>query len=541
MEISPLISILIPVYNGKEFLEKTISSIQEQSFRHYEVICIDDNSNDGSYEYLISISKNDNRFKIVKRKDKGGNAAKGISYGLPFCNGKYFFYMSQDDFISNDCLEKCFCRIEETGADICIPDTVLFTGNAFSDQIMRAPNNNYDQVISGKEAFYLSVIYKISGFALRRLDLVKKIGQDDHYYDSCDKSMAFQYFFANKVSFCDTKFFYRQNNQNAITKLFSVQYMHHLDTCNEVLEFSIKHNVKYSYIKEFVSVFITRRKTFLKKILSLKEKDLITGINILNKSLHNMRILLLRKGYFFLYLETISLYYLKNKTRIFLYLFLKKNKLTKNFLFRNISNTLEKKGFLKSITEENKYKKNLYDVTVKKARSLPCKIGKCTYCGENIFVGSSETTIGSFCSLASNIIIGPGEHPINYLSTSPFLYMNNLGYTESQGNEIFLKSCKIGNDVWIGDNVFIKGGVNIGDGAIIGAGAIVTKDVPAYAIVGGVPAKLIRYRFDDEIICKLLKIKWWDFPDKIIRKIPFRNIDEAIAFLENYQSKSINR
>lgn len=156
----------------------------------------------------------------------------------------------------------------------------------------------------------------------------------------------------------------------------------------------------------------------------------------------------------------------------------------------------------------------------------------------NIFIVSPEITIGSFCSLASNIIIGPGDHPINYLSTSPFLYMDNLGYSDSQGNEIFLKPCKIGNDVWIGDNVFIKGGVFVWDGAIIGAGAVVTKDVPPYAIVEGVPAKLILYRFDNDTISKLLKLRWWDLPDEIIRQIPFRDINKAIVFLDGYLLKN---
>lgn len=537
METSPLISILIPVYNGEKFLEKTISSIQEQTFKNYEVICIDDNSKDNSYEYLLSFSKKDNRVKVIKRKDKGGNAAKGISYGLPFCKGKYFFYMSQDDFISKDCLEKCIKRIEETEADICIPDTVLFTG--CDDPIMRAPENNYEQLISGEEAFFQSIIYKISGFALRRMDLVRKVGQDDKYYDSCDKSMAFQYFFAKKVSFCDARFFYRQNNPNAITKLFSVQNLYHLDTCNEVLEFSIKNKVKYLYIKEMVNVFLERRKSLILKSLNISDQDRTVATKILKHSFSKMKKILLSNFMFNLYFKLILFSLSKNILRIDVYNYLSKYGFTSNFFYKKIEKKLFKKGFLTQLKKDSNFnneiidKNKKYEHTVKSAIKLPCSVGKCTYCGDNIFIGSSETTIGSFCSLATNIIIGPGEHPINYLTTSPFLYNESFGYSNFKEDEIFLKPCKIGNDVWIGDNVFIKGGVNIGDGAIIGAGAIVTKDVPAYAIVVGVPAKIIRYRFDQNTISKLLKIKWWNLSDEIIKQIPFRNINESIKFLEN--------
>lgn len=346
MEESPLISILIPVYNGKQFLEKTMCSIQEQTFKDYEVICIDDHSTDGSYEYLLSLSKFDDRIQVIRRKDKGGNASKGISYGLSLCKGKYFFYMSQDDFISNDCLEKCFNKIEETQSDICIPDLVFFNGNYIDNKILKAPDNNYEQLLSGEEAFFKCIIYELSGFSLRRMELVKRVGQDDKYFDSCDKSMAFQYYFSNKVSFCNAKFFYRQNNPDAITKLFSIQNLYHLDTCNEVLEFSIKHNIRYSYIRKFIEVFMMRRICYLKKILFLKEEDQRKAISILNYSLCNMRNILLKKGYFKLYVNTFSLYYLKNKFRIILYSYFLRNNFTKNFLFKKVSNSLLKKGFL---------------------------------------------------------------------------------------------------------------------------------------------------------------------------------------------------
>lgn len=85
------------------------------------------------------------------------------------------------------------------------------------------------------------------------------------------------------------------------------------------------------------------------------------------------------------------------------------------------------------------------------------------------------------------------------------------------------KPCYIGNDVWIGRGVMIKNGIKIGNGAIIGAGAVVTKDVPDYAIVGGVPAKIIRYRFDENTIKLLLESKWWDYPFDVIKDLDHRN------------------
>ena len=144
--------------------------------------------------------------------------------------------------------------------------------------------------------------------------------------------------------------------------------------------------------------------------------------------------------------------------------------------------------------------------------------------------------IGRYCSIAADVWTSPFEHPSVYLTTSLLPYgrytfgwlSRSLGKSV-QPSSVSTQGVSIGHDVWIGAGAFIKGGVTIGNGAIVGGHATVTKDVPPYAIVGGVPAKVIRYRFDEATIRELLELRWWDYDLATFGPLDWHDVKACIA------------
>lgn len=157
------------------------------------------------------------------------------------------------------------------------------------------------------------------------------------------------------------------------------------------------------------------------------------------------------------------------------------------------------------------------------AKLFHSNVGAYSYVGSNTEIVFAN--IGKFCSIAGNSTIGMGSHTLSNISTSSIFTAKKNGTGHAWSNStsfIEYKRIFIGNDVWIGTKVLLMSGITIGDGAVIGAGSIVTKDIPPYAIAVGVPARVIKYRFDQQIIEKLLTIRWWNLSDeKLKEKITF--------------------
>jgi acetyltransferase-like isoleucine patch superfamily enzyme len=165
-------------------------------------------------------------------------------------------------------------------------------------------------------------------------------------------------------------------------------------------------------------------------------------------------------------------------------------------------------------------------------------VGKYSGMNENTFI--ARATIGAYCAIGARTAINPFNHPTQWLSIHEFQYHPNAyewvdeykAMDRLERTPDMFKTVTIGNDVWMGHNVTVMSGINVGDGAVIAAGAVVTKDVPPYAVVAGVPATVKRFRFSKEIIARLLRSRWWDLELSQLSGLPFNDIERCLDAVE---------
>lgn len=164
-------------------------------------------------------------------------------------------------------------------------------------------------------------------------------------------------------------------------------------------------------------------------------------------------------------------------------------------------------------------------------------MGRYSFCGYDCDI--SHADIGGFVSIANGVVLGGGRHPMEWVAMSPVFYEGRDSVKEkfSTHKRELVKRVAIGDDVWIGRSAIVLPGVQVATGAVIGAGAVVTRNVPAYSIVAGNPARLIRYRFEEGVIRRLLSTRWWDLPDDELHRLGpyFNDVERFLEVIEKTQ------
>lgn len=254
-----LVTVFVPVYNGEKYLNETLTSIQNQTYKNIEVLLVDDSSTDGSKIIIDKFADKDSRFKVFE-KINGGMTSVSWNFIKPEIKGDYLFYSSQDDIFSIDLIEKMVERQNETNADSILPDMEYYYENKQNNEKIIGLNGDRAVVLSGKKACEETLNWNIHGFALIKSSLIKEEYFFEDAFDSDDFITRKLFFKSNKVVFCKGVFYYRQDNFNAITKTFTTKNFYTLTTQFRLYDFfnqnkfdigqvlSVKYSLLHSYI-----------------------------------------------------------------------------------------------------------------------------------------------------------------------------------------------------------------------------------------------------------------------------------------------------
>lgn len=261
-----LVSIVVPVYNGEPYLGRLLNCLLNQTYKNLEFVFVDDFSTDGSMSILKYAAQKDSRIKIYTNNKKAGNAAKGIEFALSKVSGDFYFYLSQDDFIDLDLIEKCVRKAVLTGADICIPNMIWYEGkDKENKKYGKFPlNSNYDQILSSREAFVESLTWQIHCFMLVSMKLIKSQGFKAKLFNSDEYYSRKNLLDSNFIVFANTNFYYNQNNASSITRTEKVQNIDWLATdlmlIDLLFEYKFIYEIKVKMIKRVTNNYLKEKR-----------------------------------------------------------------------------------------------------------------------------------------------------------------------------------------------------------------------------------------------------------------------------------------
>lgn len=247
-----MVSIFIPIYNGEKYLSKTLNSLLSQTFSDFEILCVDDTSTDSSLKIIRDYAKTDSRIKVYM-KPNGGDAPHSWQYVFPLLKGDFTMYMSQDDLLESDTLQKLVNRQQDTGADAVIPTVVFYEeGKTYREvRVDKGVDGDLSKVLTGHEALNLMMDYSIPGFALWRTEIIKKVGMRIEAYNSDEVAQREWVSKCQKVAFSDGLFLFRRDNENCITRTFSDKQFSDALSKARLIELAIENNIDKDSIQKY--------------------------------------------------------------------------------------------------------------------------------------------------------------------------------------------------------------------------------------------------------------------------------------------------
>lgn len=282
----------MPVYNGEQYLRDSIGSVLAQSFFDFEILCVDDSSQDNSFPILQEIAHQDTRVKVF-RKPNGGNVPNSWNFVLPLLSGDFVMYMSQDDRMSPDNMELCHNRYLETKAEAIVPYLKTYS----SEIDCRRIQSKEKETISGEKAFIDSLAWNIHGFCLWKKTLFEGYHFDDSIFNDDEYMTRYNFIRCQNVAFSNGIFFYKDNNNNSINKIPKVYHCEKLLCDRKILSLMEDYNITPIAINKWrlhmldnlygIYVFINQNKK------SWSTDDYAYGRSVLRKSIDSFVIPLL--------------------------------------------------------------------------------------------------------------------------------------------------------------------------------------------------------------------------------------------------------